>query len=40
MFGFDFKILILHLITFNPNVPIIHNKLQQNFNVLNFNLVL
>jgi hypothetical protein len=39
MFGFDFKILILHLITFNPKVSKIHNKLQQNLNVLNFNLV-
>jgi len=29
MFGFDFKILILQLITFNPKVPTIYNKLQQ-----------
>jgi len=40
MFGFDFKILILHFITFNPKVPKIHNNLQQNLNVLNFNLML
>jgi hypothetical protein len=40
MFGFDFKFLILHLITFNPKVPKICNKLQQNLNVLIFNLVL
>jgi hypothetical protein len=40
MFGFDFKILILYLITFNPKVPKIHNRLKQKLNVLNFNLVL